>query len=105
MLHDLLLINWQTTKIRNAFANNISTDIKLIEAQISKLIKSGVSFGSCLANLGKRALANVAFLVARNNLSGLVSNLISNAITKFGRKISEKGAVRAGKGFILFVLN
>ena len=28
----------QTTKIRNAFANNMSTDIKLSKAQISKII-------------------------------------------------------------------
>ena len=38
--------NKQTTKIRNAFANNMSTDIKLSKAQISKIIQSGGSFGS-----------------------------------------------------------
>ena len=36
----------QTTEIRNAFANNISADIKLSEAQISKIIQSEGSFGS-----------------------------------------------------------
>ena len=35
-----------TTKIRNAFDNNISADIKLSKAQISKIIQSGGSFGS-----------------------------------------------------------
>ena len=43
--------------------------------------------------------------MARDNLSGLVSNLASNAINKFERKISGKGAVRAGKGFTLFISN
>ena len=43
--------------------------------------------------------------MARDNLSGLVSNLISNAINKFERNVSGKGAFRAGKGFILFILN
>ena len=49
-----------------------------------------------MANLGKKALAIVAIPLARNNLPGLVSNLASNAINKFERKVSWKGAVRAG---------
>ena len=43
--------------------------------------------------------------MARDNLPGLVSNLTSSAITKFDRKISGKGAVRARKGFTLFISN
>ena len=50
-------------------------------------------------------LTNVAIPLARNNLPGSVNNLISNAINKFERKISGKGAVRAGKGFTLFISN
>ena len=38
-------------------------------------------------------------------MAGLVSNITSNAINKFERKISGKGAVGAGKGFTLFILN
>ena len=53
----------------------------------------------------KKALTNVAILLARDNLSGLASNLTSSAINKFDRKISGKGAVRAGKGFTLFISN
>ena len=34
-----------------------------------------------------------------------MSNLTSNAISKFGKKISEEGAVRAGERFTLFLLN
>ena len=83
----------------------MSTDIKLSKAQISKIIQSGGSFGSWLGNLGKKALTNIAIPLARDNLPGLVSNLTSNAINKFERKISGKGAVRAGKGFTLFILN
>ena len=84
----------------------MSTDIKLSKAQISKIIQCGGStFGSCLGNLGKKALTNIAIPLARDNLPGLVSNLISNAINKFERKISGKGAVRAGKGFTLFISN
>ena len=82
----------------------MSTDIKLSKAQISKIIQSGGSFGSWLGNLGKKALINIAIPLARDNLPGLVSNLTSNAINKFERKINGKGTVRAEKEFTLFIL-
>ena len=88
MPHELFLTINQITKIINAFANNISIDIKLSKAQISKIIQSGGSLGSCLGNLGKKALTDIAIPLARDNLPGLVRNLTSNAITKFERKIS-----------------
>ena len=75
----------------------MSADIKLSKAQISKIIQSGGSCGSWLGNLGKKALTNVAIYLARDNLPRLVSNLASNAINKFERKISVKESVRAGK--------
>ena len=34
---ELLLTTRQTTKIRNAFANNMSTDIKHSKVQVSKI--------------------------------------------------------------------
>ena len=52
--HELFLTTRQTTKIRNAFANNMSTDIKLSKTQISKIIQSGGSFGTWLGDLGKK---------------------------------------------------
>ena len=36
--HKLLLSNRQVTNLRKAFANNLSTDIKLLKTQISKMI-------------------------------------------------------------------
>ena len=39
--HELLLTTRQKTKVRNAFNNNTSTDLKLSKAQISKIIQSG----------------------------------------------------------------
>ena len=80
----------------------MSTDRKLTKAQISKIIES---YGSCLGNLGKKALTNIAIPLAWDNLPGLVSNLTSNAINKFETKISGKRAVGARNGFILFILN
>ena len=102
---ELFLTTRQTSKIRNALANNKSTDIKLSKAQISKIIQSYGSFGSWFVNLGKKALTDLAFPLARGNFSGLVSNLAAKAINKFERKISENRAVRAGKRFTLFISN
>ena len=68
--HELLLTTRQTTKIRSAFANNMPTGRKLGKAEISKIIQSAGYFGSWLANLGKETLANVAILLARDNLPG-----------------------------------
>ena len=39
--HELLLKTRQTTKLRNAIENNMSADIKLSKARISKIIQSG----------------------------------------------------------------
>ena len=41
----------------------------------------------------------------RDNLPGIISNLTSNVINKFERKIFGKGGVRTGKGFTLFISN
>ena len=105
LLHELFLRTRQTSKIRNAFGNNILRDVKLSKAQISRIIQSGGSFGSWLGNLGKKALTNIAIPLAREILPGLVSNLTSSRTNKFDRKISGKRAVTAGKGSTLFILN
>ena len=48
--HKLLLTTWQA-KLRNAFNNNMSTDLTLSKAQISKIIQSGGFLGSLLSKL------------------------------------------------------
>ena len=55
--HELLLTTRQTTKLRSAIENNMSTDIKLSKAQISKIIQSGGSLGKLLGPLLKTGLA------------------------------------------------
>ena len=83
----------------------MSTDIKFSEAQIPKLIQSDGVFCSWLGNFGKKALRKSTIPLARDKLPGLVSNLTSNAIKKFKRKIKGKGTVRAGRGFTSFISN
>ena len=50
-MNELLLTTRQKTKLRNALENNLSTDIKLPKAQISKIIKSGVFLRALLSKL------------------------------------------------------
>ena len=47
--HELLLTTRQKTKLRNTFNNNMSNDLKLSKAQISKVIQSGEFLGSLLS--------------------------------------------------------
>ena len=42
--HEFLLTTRQRTKLRNAFNNNMSTEVKLSKALISKIIQSGRFF-------------------------------------------------------------
>ena len=49
--HVLLLTTRQKPKLRNEFNNNKSTDLKLSNAQISKIIQSGRFLGSLLSKL------------------------------------------------------
>ena len=54
--HELLLTTRQATKLRNEIENNVSTDIKLSKAQISKIIQSGGFLGKLLGPLLKTGL-------------------------------------------------
>ena len=49
--YELLLTTRQKIKLRNAFNNKISTDLKPSRAQISKIIQSGVFLGLLLSKL------------------------------------------------------
>ena len=51
--YELFIKPRQTTNLRNTFANNMPSDIKLSKTKISRLIiQSGQSFGSWLGSLG-----------------------------------------------------
>ena len=77
--HELLLTTRQKTKLRNAFNNNMSTDIKLPKAQISKIIKSGRFLGSLLSKL-PGPLMKVAVPLAKNILALLGITAAASAI-------------------------
>ena len=52
--HALFLTAKQMIKIRNAFAKNMSTDIELSKAQLSKITQSDGFLRNMLGNLGKK---------------------------------------------------
>ena len=81
--HELLLITRQKTKLRNAFENNMSTDIKLSKTQISKVIQSGLVLGSLLSKIGG-PLMKVAVPLAKNFLAPLG---ITEAASKIDTRI------------------
>ena len=68
--HESLLTTRQKTKLRNAFNNNMSTDLKLSKAQISKIIQSGGFLGSLLSKFAG-PLMKVAIPLTKNVLAPL----------------------------------
>ena len=77
--HELLLTTRQKTKVRNAFSNNMSTDLKLSKAQIFKIIQSGGFLGSLLSKLAG-PLMKVAVPLAKNILAPLGITAAASAI-------------------------
>ena len=77
--HELLLTTRQKTKLRNAFNNNMSTDLKLSKAQISKIIQSGRFLGSLLSKLAGPLMKEVA-PSAKNILAPLGVTAAASAI-------------------------
>ena len=63
--HELSLTKRQKIKIRNALNNNMSTNLKLSKAQISKIIQSGGFLESLLSKLAG-PLMKVAIPLAKN---------------------------------------
>ena len=66
--HQLLLTTRQKAKLTNAFNNNMSTNLKLSRAQISKIIQSEGFLGLLLSKLAG-PLMKVAIPLAKNVLT------------------------------------
>ena len=78
-------------KLRNAFNNNISTDLKLSKGQISKIIQSGGFLGSLLSKLAG-PLMKVAIPLAKNVLAPLGITAAASAIDAgIQKKINGSG--------------
>ena len=77
--YELLLTTSQKTKLRNAFNNNMSLNIKLSKVKVSKIIQSGRFFGSLLSKLAG-PLMKVAAPLAKNILYPLGITAAATAI-------------------------
>ena len=77
--HELFLTKRQKAKLRNAFNNNIPTDLRLSKAHISKIIQSGGFLGSLLNKL-TGPLMKVAVPLAKNILAPLWITEAASAI-------------------------
>ena len=89
--HELLLPTIQKTKLRNAFNNNVSTDLMLSKAQISKIIQSGGFLGS-LSSKSADPLMKVAVPLAKNILAPLgITAAASSIDAGIQKKIHRSG--------------
>ena len=77
--HELLLTTRLKTKLRKAFNNNLSTDLKLSKVQMSKVIQSGGFLGSLLSKLAG-PLMKVAVPLAKIVLAPLGITAAASAI-------------------------
>ena len=84
--HDLLLTTRQKAKLRNVFNNNMSTDLKLFRAQISKILQSRGFLGSLLSKLAG-PLMKVAIPLVKDVLAPLG---ITAAASVIGAGIQKK---------------
>ena len=75
----MLLTTRQATKLKNAIETNMSTDIKLSRAQISKIIQSGGFLGSLLSKL-TGPLMKVAVPLVKNILAPVGITAVASAI-------------------------
>ena len=92
--HELLLTTRQKTKLRNAFNNNMSTDLKLSKAQISKIIQSGGFLESLLSKLAG-PLMKVTIPLAKNVLAPLGIRVAASSIDAGIQKKKKKYMVLA----------
>ena len=89
--HEMLLTTGQKAKQRNAFNNNMSTDLKLSKTQISKIIQSGGFLGSVLSNLAG-PLMKVAISLAKDVLAPLgITAAASVTDARIQKKIDVPG--------------
>ena len=87
--HELLLTTRQKTKLRNAFTNNMSADLKLSKAQIFKIIQSGRFLGLLLNKLAG-SLMKVEIPLAKNVLALLGITAAASAIEEGIKKKKKK---------------
>ena len=88
--HELLFTTRQKTKIRNAFNNNTSSNIKLSKVQINKIIQSGAFLGKLLGLLLKTGLPLIKKVIKPLAKSVLISLGLTAAASAADAGIHKK---------------
>ena len=88
--HELLLTNRQVENIRKAFANHLSTDIKLSKTQLSKMIQSGGFLGRLLGPLLKTGLPLIKSVIKPLAKSVLIPLGLTAAASAADARIHQK---------------
>ena len=90
--HELLLTARQLTKRRNGTENNMSTDIKLCKAQISKIIQSEGFLGKILGPLLKTGLPLIKNVIKPLAKSVLIPLGLTAAASAADARMQKKNA-------------
>ena len=88
--HELLLTTRQKTKLRNAFNNNTSTDLKLSKVQISKIFQYGGFLGRLLDPLLKTGLPLIKNVIKPLAKSVLITLVLTAAASAADAGIHKK---------------
>ena len=90
LLHELLLTTRQKPNIRNAFNNNMSTDLKLSKSQINKIIQFGGSLSRLLGPLLKTGLPWIKNVIKPLDKSVLITLGLTAAASAADAGIHKK---------------
>ena len=86
----MLLTTRQTTRLRKAIENNMSTDVKLSKAQISKINQSGGFLGKLLGPLLKTELSLIKNVIKALTKSVLIPLGLTAAASAADAGIQKK---------------
>ena len=99
--HELLLTTRQKTKIRNAFNNNMPTDLKLSKAQVNKIIQSGGFLSKLLGPLLKTGLPLIKNVIKPLAKSVLIPLGLTAAASAADAEIHKKILVSGNTTLII----
>ena len=88
--HELLLTTRQKTKLRNAFNSNMSTNLKILKTQISKIIQSGGFLVTLLGPLLKTGLSLIKNVIKPLAKSVLIPSGLTAAASAADAGIHKK---------------
>ena len=101
--HELLLTTRQTTKLKNEIENDLSTDITLSKAQISKIIQSGGFLGKLLG----QTFLKTGLPLIKNVIKPLAKSILISLGLTATTSVADSGIQKKiiGSGTVTFVIS